>query len=322
MRKKHRAVTLIELVVLAGVVTTILSLSFVSLARLRELSKRLVCSVNLKGIGAVTQIYAQDDHLDRWMVPPFKMSVINQEGIDYVMDDNSTNIPPSDPGEVGFDRAYQSTSATAEYPNAGSTALSVTRAFWMLVRSGDVHVKQFVCPSNYDTADDTEDLSAYYDFKGYANISYGYQVPFGPRDTRPHAGADPGRIHAADKSPFYTSAYYPNWDIGAHGPIDLEDPARTWRPFNSPNHGGFGNGEGQNCLFPDASVCFHSMPAVGVDNDNIYTLMTDEWGYVQGFNRIHGDTPHISPMPNPYPGQEAFGQGPNMFASTDTLIYP
>ena len=165
MRKKLRAVTLIELVVLAGVVTTVLSLSFVSLARLRELSKRLVCSVNLKGIGAVTQIYAQDND-DKWMVPPFKMSTIDQEGIDYVKDDDTFTVPPSDLGEVGWSRAWESTSETEEYPNSGSTAVSVTRAFWMLVRSGDVHVKQFVCPSNYDTADDTVDLDEYYDFRG------------------------------------------------------------------------------------------------------------------------------------------------------------
>ncbi|UCC29111.1 MAG: hypothetical protein JSU86_13020 [Phycisphaerales bacterium] len=321
MRKKLRAVTLIELVVLAGVVTTVLSLSFVNLARLRELSKRLVCSVNLKGIGAVTQIYAQDND-DQWMVPPFRMSAIDRWGIDYVKNDETFIFPPRDEGEVGWNRLWESTSETPSFPSKGSTQVSVTRAFWMLVRSRDVHVKQFVCPSNYDTPDESEALSLYYDFTGYTNISYGYQVPFGPRATRPHVGADPGRIQAADKGPFYLRTYYPDWTLPDRSPIDLEDPAMAWRPFNSPNHGGLGNGEGQNCLFPDASVCFHSIPAVGVDNDNIYTVMTEEWGTLQGFNRIHGDTVHTSPITYPYPGQNVFGQGPNMFASTDTLIYP
>jgi type II secretory pathway pseudopilin PulG len=322
MNNRSRAVTLVELVVVAGILAMVLSMSFASLSRYRELSKRLVCSVNLKGIGAVTQIYAQDNN-SQWMVPAFKRSLINQQGIDYLKDNQSFTIPPFDPGEVGYNRPYESTSETPALPNGGSTAVSATRAFWILVRSGDVHVKQFVCPSSTDAADETENIDLYYDFTGYANISYGYQVPFGPRDTRPNTAADPGRIQAADKGPWYIPTTYPDWNIGIHGLIDLTDSAETWRRFNSANHGGYGNGEGQNCLHPDGSVCFHSIPAAGVDNDNIYTLMLDDWWSPEGYNRIHGDPPHYSATGGPpYPGQDAFGAGPGMYASTDSLIYP
>lgn len=321
MRKNLRALTLIELVAVAGLLSAVLGVSVSSVVRFRELSKRLVCSMNLKGIGAVTQIYA-DNHLGQWMVPPFKAGAIDQQGIDYVMDGAVHNTPPVDPGEVGYERMFESTSETAQFPDGGSTAMSVTRAMWMLVRSGDVYRKQFICPSSFDVADDTGDATIYYDFKNYTNISYGYQVPFGPRDTRPRAGADLHQILAADKGPFYFPRL-PDWNVGDRGDlIDLDDPAKAWRPFNSPNHGSWMNGEGQNCLFPDGSVCFQSIPAVGVDHDNIYTLMTDEWSHPQGFNRIHGDPPYFAPVPNPYPGQEAFGQGPGRFASTDSLIYP
>lgn len=317
MRRKHRAITLIELVVVAGIVVMVVSLSFPSLGRSRELSKRLVCTLNLKGIGAVTKIYAQD-HDGQWMIPSFKRGRIDLDGIDYVNDTPHVNQPPSDPGEVGFDREFQSTSETEQNPNAGSGAIATTRAFWMLVRSGDVYVQQFVCPSSFDTVDETEDLSLYYDFEGYANISYGYQVPFGPRLTQPNDGADRGRVQAADKGPFYVYMQNIDWSFEGRD-LRIDSPPEAWRRFNSPNHGGPGNGEGQNTLYPDGSVCFQVKPIVGVDYDNIYTLMRDEWDNEAG--RIYGELPQTAPTP-PYPGQDAFGHGPGQYSSTDSLIYP
>ena len=65
------------------------------------------------------------------------------------------------------------------------------------------------------------------------------------------------------------------------------------------------------------------MPAIGIDNDNIYTLMGNTWGTPTGDNRIHGETVHQSPTNGPpYPGQDSLFPGVNGFASTDTLIYP
>jgi hypothetical protein len=131
---------------------------------------------------------------------------------------------------------------------------------------------------------------------------------------------DNRQIVAADKGPFYAQIQ-PDWSVGNRGLIDTKDSPRTWRPFNSPNHGGRGNGEGQNCLYPDGSVSFQRTPIVGIDNDNIYTLMTIAWGSREGYNRIHGETVHEAPS-WPYPGQNAFGRGPGRYSSTDSLVYP
>jgi hypothetical protein len=50
--------------------------------------------------------------------------------------------------------------------------------------------------------------------------------------------------------------------------------------------------------------------------------MTDEWDEL-GFNLIHGESPHFATVAEfPYPGQGAFGMGPDYFSSTDSLIYP
>jgi len=321
VKSKYRSFALGDLAAVVVIVPVLLALVPSTLSRARELSKRMVCSVNLKGIGASGKVYAEQ-HSGRWMIPPY-FRPGEEQGVDYVCEDGTTDDWPNatDDGEVGWNREFVSTSDPLAH-GTGSSAVSVTRAYWMMVRSGDITLKQFVCPSSGDTPDETESIDRYYDFIGYAHISYGYQVPFGPRDTQPRKGSEKWQILAADKSPYYVNVI-PDWDsVGQNPPINLDDSPKAWRPFNSPNHGDTGNGEGQNCLYADGHASFHRISAVGIDNDNIYTLMTDHWGEPNAGNRIHGYTVHDSPEQYPYPGQNAFGWGPNMFSSTDTLLYP
>jgi prepilin-type N-terminal cleavage/methylation domain-containing protein len=324
VKKRFKGFTLIELLVVIAIIALLISILLPSLSRARELSKRLVCAASVKGIGTTGKIYANENQ-EKWMVPPFKRAKIDNGGIDYVLDGAAPSVPPTEPGEVGFRREFSSTSETPTFGAVGSEALSVTRAYWMLVRSGDITVKQFICPSSGDTEDPTENLELYYDFTGYSNISYGYQVPFGPRDTQPREGLDNRQIIAADKGPYYpktSSTTNPPWETaGANGAaIGLDDPPKNWRPFNSSNHGGQANGEGENALYGDGHASFVRIPATGIDNDNIYTVITNNWDPT-GYNRIHGDTPHKTPEP-PYPGQDALGNGAGKYSSTDSLIYP
>ena len=324
MRVQRKGFTLIELLVVIAIIALLISILLPSLSRARELSKRLVCASNIKGIGTSAKIYA-NDYNEKWMVPPFKQSSIGDPGINYIKQGEVIAKWPraNEAGEVGFERMIPTTSETPSFPDAGSEDVSVTRAYWMMVRSGDITVAQFICPSSTDESDETENIDLYYDFEGYETISYGYQVPFGPRDTRPREGMDNRQILAADKGPFYLASSVPNWDVGLDGAITTNDSPKTWKAFNSPNHGGRLNGEGQNCLYADGHAKFQRTPAVGIDSDNIYTLMTDEFGSVEGFNRIHGYTVHESPGTNsPFPGQNVFGTSLQAFSSTDTLIYP
>ncbi|MCH7807875.1 MAG: hypothetical protein IIB60_01515, partial [Planctomycetes bacterium] len=229
---------------------------------------------------------------------------------DYIQD-------PDGRGPIGVDREFRSFS----FGSNASTLVSVTRSFWMLVRSGDVTPKQFICPSSGDESDPTENIDFYYDFKDTDNISYGYLVPFGPRDTRPREGVDNRMIMMADRGPFYQEGQSnPQWASPETGDLlTINDAPKSWRRFNSGNHGGGGNGEGQQALFADGHATFHRMPAIGIDHDNIYTLMLDEWDDPNGSNRIHGDTP-VQTNPIPFPGDDALGVA--AYSSTDTLIYP
>ena len=198
MRKNFKAFTLIELLVVIAIIALLIAILLPSLSRARELSKRLVCAANIKGIGTSAKIYANDNN-ERWMIPGFKASLIDNSGIDYLSSRSQRTGFPSEKGEIGYERLIESESEVRGSTSAGSVAVSTTRSFWMLVRSGDVTVEQFICPSSGDDRDDTENLDLYYDFQDSNKISYGYQVPFGPRDTQPREGMDNRQIVAASE---------------------------------------------------------------------------------------------------------------------------
>ncbi len=316
-RHSYRAVALVDSV--AGIVLVLLALAVVApgAARLRNGCKMTRCAANLDAIGTSSKIYANDNN-ERWMVPPFSDSAYNpgNDGIDYLAGSWLNDIP-IEPGEVGYDREFETTSDVSAEAD-GSDVVSTTRAYWMLVRSGDLRPDELVCPVSRDVVDDEYFPERYYDFFSYRNISYGYHVPYGPRDTQPREGANNRMVFAADKGPYYFDRFVPTFHTRRGVPVTSDSPQWRWRPYNSPNH----RGRGQNVLYADGRVDFVDTPAVGIHGDNIYTLMIDDWDDT-GFQRIHGESPHYATIGlNPFPGQGAFGPEWNAYSSTDSLIYP
>lgn len=293
---KKKAFTLIELLVVVAIIALLISILLPSLSRARELSKRLVCAANVKGVGTSFKIYANDFE-EHYPTPTF-LEATNQR-ITYV-------------NMVGADRINRSTNAT--------TTLSVTRALWMLVRTGDITPKQYTCPSSGDSVSNEQSIDLYYDFRSTSNVSYGYQVPFGPFSTRASENIDPRQPIMADKGPYYTEGSDTNLPKGNQNwnaaNVDNMTP-QDWLGYNSGNHGGRGTGEGQNILFGDGHASFEKKPIVGIDQDNIYTRMTNVWNNFEG--RCSGSLPNGS-FKNPFPGEDAMGTDKDVV--TDSLIYP
>lgn len=312
----------IDLVGVVVIVVVLVAVAIPVIGQARRSSRIELCATNLAWIGAAAKFYAIDNR-EAWPNPPFSNLAWREgAGIDYQNNDGTTMPPNLDPGEVGYERDVETRSDKLQILD-GSLAVSTTRAFWLLVRSRDIRIEHFICPSSHDRPDPTLDafsydylLDQYYDFTAYENISYGYQVPFGPRDSRPREVADSRQVFAADKGPFYTDAFEPSFLGPRREPLAPDGPKGKWRRYNSPNH----HGQGQNVLLADGHVAFDDRPTAGVHGDNIYTLMTDEWdGTV--FNRIHGESPHYSVYAYPFPGQGALDRVAGIDASTDTLIY-
>lgn len=290
--------TLAELLVVLGILG-LLTLAYFARPRLticRELSKRLVCGSNLKGIGTSMKIYANENS-EAWPAPPFDESLVGV--IDYTLPAGGGGGSVRSP-----DRFQQSVGGPG-----GARQLTTTRAMWILVRAGDVTVKQFVCPESGELDDPTPNLNLAYDFAGPQHVSYGYQVPYGPYDTRPREGMDNRMILAADKGP-YKAADVPVPDrklpavitSGSTYGLKLGD----WARFNSPNHL-----DGQNALFADGHVTFHKVPTIGIDGDNIYTVALDNEFEV---SRTHGESPWLRSAP-PF-------VAPGAWSSTDSVIFP
>ncbi len=150
----------------------------------------------------------------------------------------------------------------------------------------------------------------FYDFEGYRTNSYAYQNPFGHGKfglAKASAKADARLPVFADKGPFARKAAQQSVEMGGGDvlivegqPVDTiesvfdgntgyQDPGALGTVYedtlanllpkhnpircrrgNSPNHGGRGNGEGQNVYQIDGSSKFQTKPSVGIDNDNIY----------------------------------------------------
>ena len=296
-RAKQNASTLIELFVVVMCLVVLIGVLLITTKRNRRGSSRLVCLSNLKGIGTSCKIYA-NDNFGQWPMPPFDETMIGR--IDYTL-------------IGGGDGTIRSPSRTQPSVSGagGATKLSVTRSFWMLVRSGDVTVRQFVCPRTGDTPDPAARIDDLYDFAGYGHISYGFQVPFGPMGTRATEARDNRLALAADKGPYVDAAAKPPV---ADPTLIGSDPARftvtdlkLWRPFNSPNHGG----EGQNVLYADGHASFVRTPTVGVDHDNIYTVALDNSTYA---GVVIGESPRKR-FAHP------FAATPDA-SSTDSVIFP
>jgi len=323
MKPSKKGFTLIELLVVVAIIALLISILLPSLSRARELSKRLVCGSNVKGMGTAFKIYANENE-EQWPTPPF----CDETGtfITY-------NFEPSGTLQVGKPtgttvgatpgrEAMSTVCSTVTGAPAGTTTLSVTRALWMLVRSGDVTPKQFACPSSGDTADPEQNLDTYYDFTAYKNISYGYQVPFGPLDTRPSENIDTRLATAADKGVYSHDPIGSLPSPGDPHPTDMTKwSPQDWKEYNSPNHGGWTTGEGQNVLFGDGHSSFEKKPICGVDDDNIYTRMD---GSQTGTDFLYGRYIGLVPgAADDYPGYQGLQvDSVTKDSNTDSLIYP
>ncbi|MEK6643218.1 MAG: prepilin-type N-terminal cleavage/methylation domain-containing protein [Planctomycetota bacterium] len=264
--KKLKAFTLIELLVVIAIIALLISILLPALSRARELSKRTVCSSNLRGIGQAFYIYAQDGDIFPAQYVPFPsdgvMKLFLGGGFDGAPDEAVRRSQP-------------------DFTAIGMNPF-VTVDMWKVIKDLNSTPKQWTCPSTTDLGDPSQDTTVYYDFSRKENLSYAYQMQYPPTlvNMRPIGTTTQGLFPiVADANPYLEPS-------SVQTPLDINTDRNSGAKGNSFNHTGR---EGENVLFSDSHVDFTKSPDVGYagekppaslvggsrGRDNIYTVHLD-----------------------------------------------